>query len=266
MNKAAILILPVLMAFSFVGAAAQKTRFPFPTPTPTPSPSPSASPSPTPARAAPCPRISVQAQSAKTVRDGQPVTFGANIQGGDPKISPIINWNVSAGYIKDGQGTRRIEVDSTGAGTTADREIKADIWVGGYPSECGTSQASASIKVIGPAVKFGEFGDLPAKALSENLDALASFLSQSTDNVYLIGYAGRNSPRGFTFTSIRQMKDELVTKGVSPRRIIAIDGGFREEPLFDFWIVPPGAEPPRPKPTVNRNEIVYPKTPPAKKP
>jgi hypothetical protein len=176
---------------------------------------------------------------------------------------PTLIWNVSGGYIKEGQGSRQIQVDSTGAGSALDRELKAELWVGGYAPECSALQASASVKIIPPAMKFGEFGELPPKSVSENLDALANFLSQSQDTLYLIGYAGRKSERGFAFNSIRKMREELVADGIAPRRVVVIDGGFREEPLFDFWIVPQGAEPPRPSPTVNRNEIVYPKTPPA---
>jgi hypothetical protein len=194
------------------------------------------------------------------------LSFNANIQGGDPKVAPMINWNLSAGTIREGQGTRRIEVDSTGAGSSFDRQVTADLWVGGYAAECSQIQATASVKIIPPAVKFGEFGELSAEALSINLKALAQFLSQSEDNLYLIGYAGRNNERGYAANAVRKIKDQLVVEGVAARRIISMDGGFREEPLFDFWIVPQGAEPPRPAPTVNRNEIVYPKTAPTRRP
>jgi len=263
MKKAVFVLLPLLVALAYVGAGAQRVRVPFPPLNPTPTPTPRPSPSPTPDRVTPCPRITVQPQSAKTVRDGQPVSFGANIAGGDPKVMPTLLWSVNGGYIKEGQGSRQIQVDSTGAGSAQDRELKAEIWVGGYAPECSSLQASASIKIIPPATKFGEFGELPEKSVSENLEALANFLTQSQDNLYLFAYAGRKSDRGFAFNTIRKMKEELISKGIAPRRVIAIDGGFREEPLFDFWIVPQGAEPPRPSPTVNRNEIVYPKPPPS---
>jgi hypothetical protein len=199
------------------------------------------------------------------VRDGQTITFALNITGGDPRIQPTILWSTSAGIITEGQGTRRITVDSTGAGETPDREIKADIWVGGYSADC-VLQASAAVKVIGSTKKFGEFGDLPAETVTFHLKTLAAFLSKSDDNVYIIGYAGRKSERGFVANALRRMRGELTAEGVSPRRINAVDGGFREEPLFDFWIVPNGAEPPRPAPTIDRKEIVYPKSTPAKKP
>ena len=257
MKIAAFAILPILLTFSFISADAQP-RYPFPGMTPTPTPRPPRSPTPTPEpRAVPCPKVTVQAQSAKTVRDGQPVMFGANIAGGDPKVQPTLLWSTNAGFVKNGQGTRRIEVDSTGAGTLPDRELVAELWVGGYAPECFI-QESAKVQIIAPAAKFGEFGELPAKAVSENLAALANFLSQSKDNVYFFAYAGRKNERGYAVNALRKMKDELVVAGLSPRRVIAMDGGFREEPAFEFWIVPIGAEPPRPSPTVRRDEIVYP--------
>jgi hypothetical protein len=91
-------------------------------------------------------------------------------------------------------------------------------------------------------------------------------MAQSPDNLYVIAYAGRNSERGFTQNWVKRIKTGLTAAGVSEARVYAIDGGFREQPLFDFWMVPNGAEPPRPSPTIKRNEIVYPKTTPVKKP
>ena len=214
-----------------------------------------------------CPTVVIQAQPGQVIRDGQPIVFMANVAGGDPKVAPTLVWNTSAGTITQGQDSRRIQVDSTGAGGTSEREIRADLWIGGYAPECGALQSSVTVKVIAPAVKYGEFGEVDAQTLKTNLEALANSLSQSPDNLYLIAYAGRNSERGFTANWAKKIKDSLIASGVEPRRIYAVDGGFREQPLFDFWIVPMGAEPPRPAPTIKRTEIVYPKTTtPAKKP
>ena len=211
---------------------------------------------------APCPMVSIQAQPGQIVRDGQHIFFLANIQGGDPKVRPEIVWNTSAGTLTQGQSTRRIEVDTTGAGASPEREIKADLWVGGYAPECQV-QAYGSVKIIAPATKFGEFGEVDADTLKKNLEALTNYFSQSPDNLYLIVYAGRNSERNYALTWARKIKENLTVAGLETRRVYAMDGGFREQPLFDFWIVPNGAEPPRPAPTVKRSEIVFPKPTPA---
>ena len=256
-------VLLVFIAITMIaGSAFGQVRFPGSTPTPTPTPSPKPTPEP---KSLPCPQVSIQAQAARAVKDGQTIPFGVNIAGGDPRIQPTILWSTTAGVLTEGQGTRRIVVDTTGAGDSLDREVKAEVWVGGYAPEC-LLQASSTVKVIGPAKKFGEFGDLPAETISFHLKTLAEFLSKSEDNLYIIGYAGRKSERGYTSNVLRRMRAELMAAGIAPRRINASDGGFHEQPLFDFWVVPTGAEPPRPAPTVDRSEIVYPKPTPTKKP
>lgn len=216
-----------------------------------------------PVTASPCPKITIQAPAGRILRDGQPVAFAANLTGGDPSVTPIINWSLSAGSIRDGQGTRQIHVDSTGAG--ANREIVAELWVGGYASECGTFQATASVRVAGPATKVDEFGDLAVEQESERLANLASVISQTNDNVYIFAYAGRTNVRGYANTAARRLRTQLVTSGVPAGRVAATDAGFREQPTYEIWIVPEGADPPRPTPTVDRKEIVYPKTTPVKK-
>jgi hypothetical protein len=262
MIRATLLGLVFVSIFAFADSVHCQVRFPGSTPTPTPTPSPKPTPEP---RGAPCPQVTIQAQSGRSVRDGQAISFGVNIAGGDPRVQPTILWSTSAGVINEGQGTRRIVVDTTGAGDAPDREVKAEIWVGGYAPEC-LLQASAAVKIVGAAKKFGEFGDLPAETISFHIKTLAEFLSKSEDAVFILGYAGRKSERGYSGNVLRKMRAELMAAGISPRRINAIDGGFKEEPLFDFWIVPPGAESPRPAPTVDRSEIVYPKPTPVKKP
>jgi len=211
----------------------------------------------------------VQAAPNQPVRDGKPVSFILNIQGGDQRSQPNIVWSTTAGAIAQGQYTRKIDVDTTGAGASYDRTIKADVWVGGYAPEC-VLQGSASVKVIPPASKFGEFGEVPQQQVTFNLKTLTQALAESQDNLFIIGYAGRKSERNFTLNWLRRLKDELVIDGVDARRVNAMDGGFREDPAFEFWIVPQGAELPRPTPTVRRDEIVYPKiaptTLPTKKP
>jgi hypothetical protein len=269
MQKAGVVCFAVLMGLLLTGAVGAQAIRGLPTPTPSPRATPSPAPTPPPA-GAPCPSVTVQPQGPQPLVDGQSIAFMANIMGGDTKVQPTILWTTSAGSIKIGQYTRHIEVDSTGAGQTPDRELKAEIWVGGYAPEC-VVQAWATVKIIPPAVKFGEFGELPAEQVAFHLKTLAQYMGQSPDNLYLIVYAGRKSDRNFTMSWVKKIKDELINNNkVEPRRILAMDGGFREDPAFEFWLVPAGAQPPRPTPTVDRREIVYPKPtpvpPPVKKP
>jgi hypothetical protein len=231
--------------FSFAPALAQLPAEPVKQPVNAPAPGP-------------CPTVQIQAPAGRIFRDGQPVTFAANIAGGDPNVAPTIVWNTSAGTIVGGQGTKSIHVDSTGAGSN--REITADLWLGGYAPEC-VVQASASVKVAGPASKIDEFGELPVEKENERLAEFVSSLPAANDHIFLFAYAGRNSPRGYTSSALRRIKTQLVANGVPTERISITDGGFRETPSFEFWLVPEGADAPKPSPTVDRKEIVYPAAP-----
>jgi len=258
MQKLAIFLIPFVLVILLAGVA--MAQYPGYRPAPTASPTP-VQQQPAQPPVAPCPNIGVQSQGSQIVPDGQKAIFIASINGGDPKAVPTIVWNVSAGYIEQGQNTRRIIVDTTGAGTTPEKEVKADVWISGYAPEC-VLQGSASVKIQPSAVKFGEFGVVPYETVTRNLKALAEFLAQTPDNLYVIVYAGRTNERGFAANWARRLRDGLVALGVNSRRIVALDGGFREQPLFDFYTVASDAIPPRPAPTVDRREIVYPKTTP----
>jgi hypothetical protein len=201
--------------------------------------------------------MQVQSQ-AKTIREGQPVVFTARVTGGDKNVTPSILWNLSSGSIQDGQGTQRITVDSTGAGMY--REIVAELWIGGYAAECQMQSAPFRVGVVPPAVKYLEFGEVPTDDENEKIAAAVSAALQANDRLYVIGYAGRKSERMFASTALRRMRDQMLKVGMTAARVGAYDGGFREEPAFEFWIVPDGSEPPRPTPTIDRKEIVYPPT------
>jgi hypothetical protein len=208
--------------------------------------------------ASPCPQMQIQSP-ARTVREGQPVTFSARITGGDKAVTPSILWNLSSGLIQDGQGTPRVTVDSTGAGMY--REIVAELWLGGYAPECQLQSAPFRVAVVPPAAKFVEFAELSVDEENERIAAAVSAALQSNDRLQVIGYAGRKSERTFISTSLRRMREQIVKGGMQPNRFGVADGGFREEPFFEIWIIPDGAEPPRPTPTIDRKEIVYPSTP-----
>ena len=206
-------------------------------------------------KGSPCPQMQIQSQ-ARTVREGQPVSFTARITGGDKNVTPSILWNVSAGSIRDGQGTPRIDVDSTGAGEY--RAIQAEVWLGGFPPECPAQSTPFRIAIIPPAAKIDEFGPIAVEDENEKLAQEVRAAQFGNDKVYVIGYAGRSSERMFASTSLRRMRDQILKSGFPAARVAAYDGGFREQPAVEVWVVPEGAEPPKPTPTIERKDIVYP--------
>ena len=214
-------------------------------------------------KVSPCPKLAVKSATPQLIREGTPVMFAADIVGGDPEVTPNIIWNVSSGMIKAGQSGRHIEVDSTGAG--AARELRAELWVGGYAPECGTT-ASVSVRVVPPAMLVDEFGELDPDKEGERLARAAAGLAEPKDKLFVMVYAGRTSVRGYTYTALKRIIDTFAKIEMPADRVRPVDGGFREQPAIEIWHVPEGAEQPRPTPTVDRREIVYPKPTPRKKP
>jgi hypothetical protein len=51
-------------------------------------------------------------------------------------------------------------------------------------------------------------------------------------------------------------RDYLVTqRGIDQSRIVVLNGGFREEDCVELWIIPRGATPPQPTPTVQAGDV-----------
>ena len=209
----------------------------------------------------PCPKLEVHPAVQGPVKDGRPIKFTATLAGGDQKVTPIFIWTTTAGAITTGQGTANIEVDSTGAG--ADKAITASILIGGFPGECSVD-ANTTVPVIAPAKKMDEYGVLKDEEETAKLDSFATNITTS-DQAFIIAYAGRTSPRGQANTDLRRIRAYILKLGISPDRIGTIDGGYREGISHELWLVPIGADTPRPSPTIAAKDIVFPKTPPVVK-
>jgi hypothetical protein len=202
----------------------------------------------------PCPTVSVSCPDTGTI--GQPVTFTANVSGGDTNVTPTFNWTVSAGTISSGQGTSSITVDTTGVagGTT----VTATVDVGGYGRECSTSSScTVSFKTIPQARKIDEYGNIRFNDEKARLDNYAIELQNDpTAQGYLICYGGRRGRTGEAQRRCDRAKDYLVnTRGISGDRIVTVDGGYKEELTVELWVVPSGANPPTGSPTVDPSEV-----------
>jgi hypothetical protein len=59
-----------------------------------------------------CPTLKLTCPDQANV--GASLVFEVQVSGGDPKVKPTFNWSVSNGSIKSGQGTAKVDVDTTG--------------------------------------------------------------------------------------------------------------------------------------------------------
>ena len=72
---------------------------------------------------------------------------------------------------------------------------------------------------------------------------------QST--AYIIAYGGRSDSPGKARRFAVRAKNYLVNyRGIVPQRVVAVDGGRREEFIVELWLVPKDAQPPEPSPTI----------------
>ncbi len=204
----------------------------------------------------PCPTINVECPSSLAT-PGSPVTFTANVNGGNPNVTPTFNWTVSAGTISSGQGTSSITVDTAGlAGGSA---VTATVSIGGLDPSCAASSSCTSTIGNVPALprKFDEYGNIKRNDEKARLDNFANELQANPGaQGYIIGYGGRKGRAGEAQTRADRAKDYLVnSRAIDAGRLVTVDGGFKEEATTELWIVPSGATPPTASPTVDASEV-----------
>jgi hypothetical protein len=190
-----------------------------------------------------CPNVAIYCPDV--VQTGAPITFTASASGGTPGITPVYNWRVSAGTILSGQGTPTITVDTAGL---AGQPITATVEVAGYNLDCRAS-CQASVPALPNPTKYDEFGEIPRDDEKARLDNFAIELQNNPGSQgYIIAYGGRRSKFGDGKKRSERARDYVVqTRGIDASRIVVIDGGARETAATELWIVPPGANPPRPR-------------------
>lgn len=104
---------------------------------------------------------------------------------------------------------------------------------------------------------FDTFGDTPTIDKEARLDNFAATLwSDPGSKGYVIVYAGRRARVDEGKTEAERAREYLVVKRkVDKRRIIALDGGYRENLETDLYIVPSDLPAPAPTPTLASNEV-----------
>ncbi|MDT4896279.1 MAG: hypothetical protein QOH25_1356 [Acidobacteriota bacterium] len=128
------------------------------------------------------------------------------------------------------------------------------------------------------ARKFDEMGQVNCEDAKARLDNLAIQLQQEpTMKGYIIFYGGKSylsniynrrtkryvevkllPRRGEAKARMTPWIDYLTnSRGIEASRIEVIDGGYREEPMMEFWIAPSGVKPPRGTPTLTEKEIKF---------
>src|SRR5579885_3547155 len=202
----------------------------------------------------PCP-YPVNVTAPATVNDGDVVTFSADI-GYTGQSALNYTWTVSppAARILSGAGTPTITVDSSGLGNHRVTAILVVDDGSGDRSCRQTAQAATGVGAI-PQIKSPKrFDEFPSIAFDDDkarLDNMAIELQNDPGSTgYIIAYAGRRSRPGEAERMGNRAIGYLTTvRGLSRDRLVFVNGGYRDTNSFELWLVPQGAEAPRPTPT-----------------
>lgn len=204
--------------------------------------------------------VSVSAPSV--VDEGDVITFSSDVSyGGASALN--YTWTVSppSARILSGAGTNAITVDSTGLGK---QKVTAILVVDDGSGDAACRQmAQATVDITPPPVtkipphRFDEFPSVAFDDDKARLDNLAIELQNTPDATgYLFVYGGKTSRVGQADRLGARALDYLTkTRMLDPQRIVIVNGGYRETDYYEFWIVPQGAEPPQPSPTVQASDV-----------
>lgn len=121
-----------------------------------------------------------------------------------------------------------------------------------------TTMVTTMVKKQAEARKIDEYGKIRLADENARLDNFVVELKgDPTVQGYLIAYGGRRSQAGEAKKAAARAKTYLVKKRkLKAQRLTTVDGGYREEPSYELWLVPAGAQPPQPTPTVDPSEVM----------
>ena len=204
----------------------------------------------------PCP-FPVNVSAPTSVNDGDLITFTSDVSyAGSAQLNYAWTVSPSAARIVSGGGTATITVDSTGlGGQRVTATLVVDDGSGDAMCRVNAQALTTVVAKTPPPIECRQFDQFRSIAFDDTkarLDNLAVELQNSPDTTaYVIVYAGRTSRTGQADLLAKRAMDYLTTqRGVDARRLVFINGGYRDEDFIEIWLCPPGAKPPQPTPTV----------------
>ena len=201
-----------------------------------------------------CPTVTIEC-AWQIACPGESLTFMARVEGLPPGVKPQLNWKVSLGTISEGQGTETITV---GPEDIVGKEVTATVELVGFKAGCPvTASCTKQVAICCLPRKFDEYGNIPFKDEKARLDNVAiQAQSEPKMRVYLVAYGGRRARRGEATARAARAKKYLVEKNaLGEERVVTIDGGYREDPAVEVWILPSDVLPPGPSPTLQPEDV-----------
>lgn len=136
--------------------------------------------------------------------------------------------------------------------------MTATVEVGGFDRTCTETASCTTNFIYDPGSrKLDEYGAIPFKDETARLDSFAAELvNDPTAEGYLLCYGGRRGASGAAQRRCERARGYLVSaRGIDLRRLVVVDGGFREQAAVELWLTPSGSTPPIATPTVDPAEV-----------
>lgn len=212
----------------------------------------------------PCP-TSLTVSAPSSVAKGDKITFSSAIAyEGTSALN--YTWTVSpaGARIIEGAGTPTITVDTS---ELTDQPVTAILVVddGSGVRECRQT-AQATTDLIPPLTCkiFDRVPEVSYDDLKARLDNFAIELQNTPDaQGYVVVYTGLKKAGQYDRLR-KRVEDYLVGKrGTDRSRLVIRNGGYRETDVYEFWIVPQGAECPEATSTGDGNLTTPPPTEPS---
>lgn len=203
-----------------------------------------------------CPAVKVSCPDSVTAANVGGMEFKAVVEPAVHGRRLTYDWRLSAGNIAGGQGTVSLKADATGL---AGQTVTATVEVSGLPEGCERTAACTTLvlsDIIGCG--FDEYGGIRFDDEKARLDNFAiELMNDPKGRGYFICYGGRRGYAGEAVRRCERAKGYVSgVRGVERARLVIVDGGFREELTVKLIIVPDGATPPAPSPTVDPRDVV----------
>lgn len=113
------------------------------------------------------------------------------------------------------------------------------------PGRAARAQAAPPQTDQPAAMKFDEFGDVPASDIAARLDNFANALTEQPHTKgFVIAYRSHRDLPGLSGRLMNLMRTYLISsRGIDPNRIAGVDGGSAGCVVQELWLVQPGAAP-----------------------
>ena len=111
--------------------------------------------------------------------------------------------------------------------------------------------------LVGDPRKVDEFGNINCENELARLDAFAVTLQNEPESRgYIIIYGGRTGKRNEAKARAARMLYYLTKRrGVNPKNVVTLDGGYRETLMGELWIASPTDQAPKATPTVDVKNV-----------